>query len=109
MGGLGLGTAISPLFNTVLGQVKDADTGSASGALQSFQQLGGALGIAVMGQLFFAHVTSGLQAGEGKVAVYSDALQLALLFSTVSFVALALLVWRLPAPGASKLDKPQAA
>jgi EmrB/QacA subfamily drug resistance transporter len=109
MGGLGLGTAISPLFNTVLSQVKDADTGSASGALQSFQQLGGALGLAVMGQIFFAHIASGLQAGGNKVPVYSDALQLALLFSTVSFVALALLVWRLPSPQASKLDKPRAA
>ncbi|MCF7699304.1 MFS transporter [Loktanella sp. M215] len=109
LGGLGLGTAISPLFNTVLGTVADNDTGSASGALQSFQQLGGALGLAVMGQLFFSHIAAALQAGGDTVPVYSDALRMALLFSTTSFVALALLVWRLPAPGAQKLDKRQAA
>ena len=109
LGGLGLGTAISPLFNTVLGTVADNDTGSASGALQSFQQLGGALGLAVMGQLFFSHISAALQAGGDTVPVYSDALRNSLLFSTTSFVALALLVWRLPAPGAQKLDKRQAA
>ncbi|SEM69584.1 drug resistance transporter, EmrB/QacA subfamily [Loktanella fryxellensis] len=106
LGGLGLGTAISPLFNTVLGQVKDADTGSASGALQSFQQLGGALGLAVMGQLFFAHLAAGLQAGGDPVSVYSDGLRMALWFSTASFLLLAAAVWRLPAPQrAAKLDK----
>ncbi len=109
LGGFGLGTAISPLFNTVLGQVKDSDTGSASGALQSFQQLGGALGLAVMGQLFFSHIAAGLQGGEDKVPVYSEALQIALWFSTASFILLALLVWRLPAPQAPKLDKRRAA
>lgn len=109
LGGLGLGTAISPLFNTVLSQVADSDTGSASGALQSFQQLGGALGLAVMGQLFFSHIAAAMQGGGDRVPVYSDALQMALLFSTTTFIALALLVWRLPAPGAQKLDKRQAA
>ena len=51
--GLGLGTAVSPLFQTVLANVADRDTGAGSGALQSFQQVGGALGVAVMGQIFF--------------------------------------------------------
>ena len=106
VGGLGLGTAISPLFNTVLGQVKDENTGSASGALQSFQQLGGALGLAVMGQLFFAHVAHGMQSGGARVPVYSEALQMALWFSTATFLLLAASVWRLPAPEAAKLDKP---
>ena len=109
IGGLGLGTAISPLFNTVLGQVKDENTGSASGALQSFQQLGGALGLAVMGQLFFAHVAQGLQSGGDKVPVYSEALQMALWFSTASFLLLAASVWKLPPPQAPKLDKRQSA
>ncbi len=105
LGGLGLGTAISPLFNTVLGQIKDSDTGSASGALQSFQQLGGALGLAIMGQLFFAHVTDRLAQGADVVPTYSNALQSALWFSTLSFLVLAAAVWRLPPPAVPKLDK----
>jgi predicted MFS family arabinose efflux permease len=93
--GLGLGTSVSPMFNTVLSQVNERDTGSASGALQSFQQLGGALGLAVMGQLFFAHIAAKGPTASDLVPVYSDALSMALWFSTASFACMALLVWRL--------------
>lgn len=90
LAGLGLGTAVSPLFQTVLANVADRDTGAGSGALQSFQQVGGALGVAVMGQLFF-----GLLRGGGG---YPDAMTAALWFNAAAFVAVALLVWRLPEP-----------
>jgi hypothetical protein len=105
--GIGLGTAISPLFQTVLSNVNDSDTGSASGALQSFQQVGGALGLAVMGEIFFSTLKGRLPSAPDPVAVYSDALMLALMFSTASFLTAALLVWALPAP--VKLDNPRRA
>ena len=90
--GLGLGTSVSPMFNTVLSQVNESDTGSASGALQSFQQLGGALGLAVMGQLFFAHIAAKEPTATDLVPVYSDALSMALWFSTASFACMTILV-----------------
>lgn len=90
LSGLGLGAAVSPLFQTVLANVADRDTGAGSGALQSFQQVGGALGVAVMGQLFF-----GMLRGGGG---YPEALTAALWFNAAAFVAVALLVWRLPEP-----------
>ena len=96
--GIGLGTAISPLFQTVLANVEGRDTGSASGALQAFQQIGGALGLAVMGELFFSTLKARLPGAVDAVAVYSQALSLAILFSTCSFILIALLVWRLPPP-----------
>ena len=96
--GIGLGTAISPLFQTVLANVEGRDTGSASGALQAFQQVGGALGLAVMGELFFSTLKARLPGAVDTVAVYSQALSLAILFSTCSFILIALLVWRLPPP-----------
>lgn len=96
--GVGLGTAVSPMFSTVLGQVSDGDTGSASGALQAFQQVGGALGLAVMGQLFFAHVAGTGPDTAGAATVYAEALSMALWFSTLSFACVALFVWRLPTP-----------
>ena len=46
LSGLGMGAAIAPLFQTVLWTVPPRDAGSGSGALQSFQQIGSALGIA---------------------------------------------------------------
>ncbi len=96
LAGLGLGTAVSPLFQTVLANVADRDTGSGSGALQSFQQVGGALGLAVMGELFFSSIRRAMPA-DGP-AVYSAALDAALWFNTASFLLVALLVWRLPEP-----------
>ena len=49
-----MGLAMAPFFNIVLAGVDDEETGSASGALTSVQQLGGAFGIAVLGTIFFA-------------------------------------------------------
>jgi len=51
--GAGMGLAMAPFFNIVLAGVDDEETGSASGALTSVQQLGGAFGIAVLGTIFF--------------------------------------------------------
>jgi hypothetical protein len=55
--GLGMGLMMAPFFNTVLAGVEARETGSASGALTSIQQLGGALGIAVLGTVLFNHIT----------------------------------------------------
>lgn len=55
--GLGMGLVMAPFFNTVLAGVSGEETGSASGALTSIQQLGGALGIAILGTVFFNHIT----------------------------------------------------
>jgi MFS family permease len=50
--GAGMGLAMAPFFDIVLAGVDDEETGSASGALTSVQQLGGAFGIAVLGTIF---------------------------------------------------------
>ena len=51
--GIGLGMVFVPLFDIVLGDVADHEVGSASGVLQSVQSLGMALGVAVIGTLYF--------------------------------------------------------
>jgi hypothetical protein len=51
--GLGLGLTLAPFFNIVLAGVEMAETGSASGALTALQQFGGAIGVAVLGTVFF--------------------------------------------------------
>lgn len=96
--GIGLGTAISPLFQTVLANVHGRDTGSASGALQAFQQVGGALGLAIMGELFFSTLRGGMAGGGDPHPVFTLAIDTALIFNTAVFVLVSLLVWRLPAP-----------
>ncbi len=52
--GMGMGLFIVPLFDTIIAAVTDAETGSASGALNAIQQLGGAIGVAVLGTIFFS-------------------------------------------------------
>jgi EmrB/QacA subfamily drug resistance transporter len=96
--GLGLGLAISPLFQIVLYNVSSKDTGSASGALQAFQQVGGALGLAIVGEAFFSTVHKGIALGGDAKTVFADALSNGLLFCISVFLLLAILVWRLPKP-----------
>jgi EmrB/QacA subfamily drug resistance transporter len=53
LGGLGFGLVVAPLFDTVLAAVDDRSVGPASGVLNAAQQLAGAMGIALLGTLFF--------------------------------------------------------
>jgi EmrB/QacA subfamily drug resistance transporter len=54
LAGVGMGAMLAPLFDFVLAGVDDHEVGSASGVLNAMQQLGGAVGIAVIGTLFFS-------------------------------------------------------
>ena len=52
--GLGMGMIFVPLFSIIMGEIEDHEVGSASGMLESFQQLGASLGVAALATLFFA-------------------------------------------------------
>ncbi|ACU75347.1 major facilitator superfamily MFS_1 [Catenulispora acidiphila DSM 44928] len=60
--GIGLGMFLAPFFDIVLAGVEAGEYGSASGTLNAVQQFAGALGIAVVGTVFFGvlggHVAS---------------------------------------------------
>src|SRR5262249_9020680 len=51
--GLGMGQVLPPLVTLVLSGVPQQQSGSASGVLTTSQQVGGAIGIALMGLVFF--------------------------------------------------------
>ncbi len=55
--GAGAGTAIVALFQSILREVEASDAGAGSGALQALQQVGIALGIAILGQIYFSSLT----------------------------------------------------
>ncbi|MFD9125152.1 MFS transporter [Kitasatospora sp. NPDC059571] len=57
--GLGMGFVMAPFFDTVLASVEPHETGSASGTLTSVQQLGAALGTAILGTVFFERIKDG--------------------------------------------------
>jgi EmrB/QacA subfamily drug resistance transporter len=58
-GGAGLALLVIPLGNVVLAAVPAEAAGGASGLFSTAQQLGGAIGVAVLGTVFFGWVTSG--------------------------------------------------
>jgi hypothetical protein len=57
MGGLGMGMVMAPLFAVVLSGVDIKHAGSASGILNAVQQVGGAIGVALIGVIFFGQLT----------------------------------------------------
>ncbi|RFU41071.1 DHA2 family efflux MFS transporter permease subunit [Actinomadura logoneensis] len=66
--GFGMGLLMAPFFEIVLASVDENETGSASGTLSAIQQLGAALGAAVLGTVFF-----GLLGGHVATAADKDA------------------------------------
>jgi EmrB/QacA subfamily drug resistance transporter len=71
--GAGLGLAIPTLIGLVLRAVPASDAGAASGMLTTAQQIGNALGVAIIGTIFFAELGSGAGAG-----AYGDAFSIAM-------------------------------
>ncbi|MFE3193404.1 MFS transporter [Nocardia sp. NPDC059240] len=55
--GFGMGMVFVPMFSIIIGEIQDHEVGSASGLLESVQQLAGALGVAVLGTVFFDRFT----------------------------------------------------
>ena len=90
--GLGLGLAFSGLFQSVLASVPPRDAGAGAGALQAFQQIGGALGVAIVGQIFFTLLTADLEAGVAPHPAYVRAASTAILYQISSFTLVAILV-----------------
>ncbi len=98
--GIGLGLGFSSLFQLVLANVPPRDAGAGSGALQAFQQVGGALGVAFIGEIFFSNLGRALGSGTAQHAAFASAASLALWYVVGSFalVLLASRFFRRPTP-----------
>jgi hypothetical protein len=57
--GIGMGMIFVPLFSIIMGEIDDHEVGSASGLLESSQQLGASLGVAILVTLFFSTLAPG--------------------------------------------------
>ncbi len=89
--GFGMGMIFVPMFDVILAGVEPQQLGSASGLLESVQQLGMSLGIAIVGTVLF-----GVVGGAHGPAAFVDAADTALLVA-VGFLAAAFTVtWWLP-------------
>jgi EmrB/QacA subfamily drug resistance transporter len=56
--GIGMALIMSPMFSIVLADVDPKQAGSASGVLNAVQQLGGAIGVALIGVVLFGQLTA---------------------------------------------------
>ncbi|MFI6180253.1 MFS transporter [Nonomuraea sp. NPDC051191] len=95
VGGLGLGLAAPILVNVVLAGVPGRAAGAAGGVLSTVNQVGGAVGIAVLGTIFFASVT-GSATGAPALPDYSHAFGIVLVVSAALYLITALVMLALP-------------
>lgn len=73
VGGAGLGLFVAPLQSAILATVRPANVGAVSGLLPTVQQVGSAIGLAVVGVAFFTLVEDGL--GSGRIEAFVHAQQ----------------------------------
>lgn len=113
LAGLGLGLGFSALFQAVLSTVPPRDAGAGSGALQAFQQVGGAIGVALVGQVFFSMLADAHDLGATSTqAAFAGAAAAATWYQVISFGLVLILVLLLrvkdPAagPGSARTPAP---
>jgi EmrB/QacA subfamily drug resistance transporter len=89
--GIGMGMVVAPLTGTILSRVSPQLAGSASGVLATGQQVGGAIGVAVIGIVFYGAL------GSGAADAVPHAFRLGLVALAAMELAVAALVQLLPA------------
>jgi EmrB/QacA subfamily drug resistance transporter len=91
--GVGQGLLMTPLLNTILGGVHLKHAGAASGVLSTMQQVGGAVGVALVGIVFADTLRAANAAGLARDLAYAKAFSAAALCSAAgAFVTLCLLL-----------------
>lgn len=87
LGGIGLGLGVSPMFQRALATVPPQDSGAASGGLQTIQQTGGVIGVAVMGEIFFTLLAAGGGVGD---AAHANAFARAQIYAVIAYLLVAM-------------------
>ncbi|WP_063628015.1 MFS transporter [Actinospica robiniae] len=91
--GAGMGYVYTPMFGLVLAGVDPRHSSSASGLLSTVQQIGGAIGVALAGIVYFDRLGVRLDA-----AAYTDAFAASLVLLVLVAAAAAALILLLPDP-----------
>ncbi|MFH8467722.1 MFS transporter [Streptomyces sp. NPDC017991] len=93
--GLGMGLIVAPLTDAVLSEVPREHAGSASGLINTVQQMGNALGLALVSVVFFGAMSDRLAPPEVGPA-FVEAFQHALVWVVVVMTVIFLLMFALP-------------
>jgi EmrB/QacA subfamily drug resistance transporter len=86
--GFGMGLALAPIMGTVLARVAPHHAGAAAGVFTTTQQVGGAIGVGIIGIVFYSNLSTGV----------TQAFQHGLVYLVVVTLAIAALVQLLPRP-----------
>jgi predicted MFS family arabinose efflux permease len=70
LGGVGMGVAMAPVTAAAMSSVRPDKAGVGSAVLNSMRQVGGSLGIAVMGAIVAAGVSSSVKAGDPRPVAF---------------------------------------
>ena len=89
--GLGMGVALATLVGTVMGSVEPRSAGAVSGTSSTLQQLGNALGVALVGIVYFGLLGHGVAEAFGGSLLY-------LVGTTVAVTLAGLALPRRPGP-----------
>jgi MFS family permease len=89
---VGGGLLITPSLNAVLARIDPNDAGIASGVLSTAQQVGGALGVAIIGVVFF---NSFDPSASGRTAAAAHALAMSSIFTLIIATVAVVLVYLL--------------
>jgi EmrB/QacA subfamily drug resistance transporter len=89
--GLGAGLSFTPLTMTILANVEPQDSGSASGLLQTMQQVGGAVGLAVLVTVFGTASRNAANGGKSPLEAMTHGMSQGFL-TAAGLAAIALLI-----------------
>jgi MFS family permease len=74
--GFGMGLALAPIMGTVLAKVAPHHAGAAAGVLTTTQQVGGAIGVGIIGVVFYSNLSAGVNQAFQHGLVYLIAITL---------------------------------
>lgn len=103
VGGLGLGLAAPILVNIVLAGVPGRRAGAAGGVLSTVNQIGGAVGVAVLGTVFF-NATSSVDPASASAELFGHALAQVMPWQVATYLLAAVAMLALPKTAAAHQD-----
>jgi MFS family permease len=83
LGGVGMGVAMAPVTAAAMSSVRPDKAGVGSAVLNSMRQVGGSLGIAIMGAIVASGVSSSIKAGDTRQVAFLNGFHHALITAGV--------------------------
>jgi EmrB/QacA subfamily drug resistance transporter len=94
--GLGEGFVLPTLVNTVLSGIQSAEAGSIAGVFTTMQQISGAIGVALIGIIFFGQLATQTTAESARLQSYTQAFVVSIWYTIALLLMTCVLTFWLP-------------